>query len=63
MALTQNREIAHTWTDLNIADWDVEEVLQNPIQMTGVLIYIHHSFFIIHWILTYVLSTKTVSFY
>jgi hypothetical protein len=32
IALTQNGEIAHTWTDINIADWDVEEVLQYPIQ-------------------------------
>jgi hypothetical protein len=32
IVLTQNREIAHTWTDLNFADWDVEEVLQDPIQ-------------------------------
>jgi hypothetical protein len=32
IALTQNKEIAHTWTQLNVADWDVEEVLQNPIQ-------------------------------
>jgi hypothetical protein len=25
----------HTWTDLNVADWDVEEVLQNSIQNDG----------------------------
>jgi hypothetical protein len=31
IVLTQNEEIAHTWTDLNIVDWDVEEVLQYPI--------------------------------
>jgi hypothetical protein len=35
IALTQNREIVHTWTDLNVADWDVEEVLQYPIQNDG----------------------------
>jgi hypothetical protein len=35
IALTRNREIAQTWTDLNIADWDVEEVLPNPIQREG----------------------------
>jgi hypothetical protein len=35
IALTQNGEIAHTWVDLNIADWDVEEVLQYPIQNDG----------------------------
>jgi hypothetical protein len=33
--LTRKREIAHTWTDLNVADWDVEEVLPNPIQRDG----------------------------
>jgi hypothetical protein len=62
--LTRNREIAHTWADLKVADWDVEEVLQYPFKMTGVLIYIHYIVFqIIYWILTYVLSTKTISFY
>jgi hypothetical protein len=30
--LTQNREIMHTWTDLNVANYDVEEVLQVLIQ-------------------------------
>jgi hypothetical protein len=35
IALTKNREIAHTWTDLNVADCDVEEVLQDPIQNDG----------------------------
>jgi hypothetical protein len=32
--LTQNGEITHTWTDLNIVNWDVE-VFQNPIQNEG----------------------------
>jgi hypothetical protein len=51
IALTRGGEIAHTWTDLNVADWDVDEVIPNPIQRntpfkeTGVLIYIHESFF------------------
>jgi hypothetical protein len=35
LALTHNREIAHTWTDLNVADWDILEVLQYPIQNDG----------------------------
>jgi hypothetical protein len=37
IALIRNREIAHTWTDLNVADWDVdvEEVLQHLIQNDG----------------------------
>jgi hypothetical protein len=35
IALTQNGEIMHTWTDLNIANWDVEDVLQYPIQNDG----------------------------
>jgi hypothetical protein len=32
IALTQNDEIVHTWTGLNVVDWDVDEVLQYPIQ-------------------------------
>jgi hypothetical protein len=44
--LTQNREIMHTWADLNIADWDVEEVLQYPIQNVGCVdLYSLFSFF------------------
>jgi hypothetical protein len=35
IALTQNGEIAHTWTDLNVVNWDVEEVLHGPIQIDG----------------------------
>jgi hypothetical protein len=31
--------------------------------MMGVLIYIHDSILIIDWILTYMLSTKTIPFY
>jgi hypothetical protein len=31
IVLTRNGEITHTWANLNIADWDVEEVLQYPI--------------------------------
>jgi hypothetical protein len=62
--LTRNREIAHTWADLNVADWDVEEVLQYLIQNGGCVdLYSLYSFLIIYWILTYVLSTKTISFY
>jgi hypothetical protein len=30
--LKQSGEITHTWADLNVIDWDVEEVLQYPIQ-------------------------------
>jgi hypothetical protein len=45
IALTRNGEITHTWTDLNVADWDVEEVLQNLIQKDGALIYIHEVFY------------------
>jgi hypothetical protein len=64
IVLTRNGEIAHTWTDLNIADWDVEEVLQYPIQNDGCVdLYSLYSFLIIYWILTYVLSIKTISFY
>jgi hypothetical protein len=64
IVLTQNGEIAHTWADLNVTDWDVEEVLQYPIQNDGCVdLYSLYSFLIIYWILTYVLSTKTISFY
>jgi hypothetical protein len=61
--LTRNGEIAHTWTDLNVADWDVEEVLQYPIQNDGCVDLYSLQFLIIYWILTYVLSTETISFY
>jgi hypothetical protein len=64
IVLTQNGEIAHTWADLNVTDWDVEEVLQYPIQNNGCVdLYSLYSFLIIYWILTYVLSNKTISFY
>jgi hypothetical protein len=46
IVLTQNGEIAHTWVDLNVADWDVEEVLQYPIQNDGCVdLYSLYSFF------------------
>jgi hypothetical protein len=62
--LKQSGEITHTWADLNVIDWDVEEVLQYPIQNDGCVdLYSLYSFLIIYWILTYVLSTKTISFY
>jgi hypothetical protein len=61
--LTRNGEIAHTWTDLNVADWDVEEILQYPIQNDGCVDLYSLQFLIIYWILTYVLSTETISFY
>jgi hypothetical protein len=62
--LKQSGEITHTWADLNVIDWDVEEVLQYPIQNDGCVdLYSLYSFLIIYWILTYVLSTKTMSFY
>jgi hypothetical protein len=32
VVLTRNGEIVHTWADLNLADWDVEEVFQDQIQ-------------------------------
>jgi hypothetical protein len=35
IALTRNRDILHTWIDLNVANWDAEEVLPNPIQRDG----------------------------
>jgi hypothetical protein len=35
IVLIRNGEITHSWTDLNIADWDVEEILQYPIQNDG----------------------------
>jgi hypothetical protein len=61
---TRNGEIAHTWVNLNVANWDVEEVLQYPIQNDGCVdLYSLYSFLIIYWILTYVMSTKTISFY
>jgi hypothetical protein len=64
IVLTRNGEIVHTWADLNVANWDVEEVLQQPIQNDGCVdLYSLYSFLIIYWILTYVLSTKTISFY
>jgi hypothetical protein len=64
IVLTQNGEIVHTWADLNVTDWDVEEVLQYPIQNNGCVdLYSLYSFLIIYWILTYVLSNKTISFY
>jgi hypothetical protein len=31
-ALSQNGEITHTWNDLNVASWDLDDVLLNPIQ-------------------------------
>jgi hypothetical protein len=44
--LTRNREVAHTWADLNIADWDVEEVLEYPIQNDRCVdLYSLYSFF------------------
>jgi hypothetical protein len=64
IVLTQNREITHTWVDLNDADWDVEEVLHYTIQNDGCVdLYSLYSFLIIYWILTYVMNTKTISFY
>jgi hypothetical protein len=46
IVLTQNGEIAHTWADLNVTDWDVEEVLQYPIQNDGCVdLYSLYSFF------------------
>jgi hypothetical protein len=35
LVLTRNGEIAHTWADLNLADWDIEEVFQYHIQNDG----------------------------
>jgi hypothetical protein len=35
IVLTQNREIAHSWADLNLTDWDVKEVFQDRIQNDG----------------------------
>jgi hypothetical protein len=35
IVLTRNGEIAHTWADLNLVDWDVEEVFQDHIQNDG----------------------------
>jgi hypothetical protein len=33
--LPENREISHTWTGLNVASWELEEVFLNPIQYDG----------------------------
>jgi hypothetical protein len=35
IVLTQNREIVHSWADLNLTGWDVEEVFQDQIQTDG----------------------------
>jgi hypothetical protein len=35
IVLTWNGEIAHSWADLNLTDWDVEEVFQDQIQNNG----------------------------
>jgi hypothetical protein len=35
VVLTENGEIVHTWTYLNVVDWDVEEVLHDLIQNDG----------------------------
>jgi hypothetical protein len=46
IVLTRNGEIAHTWADLNLADWDVEKVFQYPIQNDGCVdLYSLYSFF------------------
>jgi hypothetical protein len=52
IVLTRHGEIAHSWADLNLTDWDVEEVFQDRIQNDGVLINIYYIvFLIIYWIL------------
>jgi hypothetical protein len=33
--LTWNGETVHSWADLNLTDWDVEEVFQDQIQTDG----------------------------
>jgi hypothetical protein len=49
IVLTRNREVAHSWVDLNVADWDVEEVLQYPIQNDECVdLYSLYSFLIIY---------------
>jgi hypothetical protein len=45
VVLTENGEIVHTWTYLNVVDWDVEEVITS-FKMTGVFICIYDSFFV-----------------
>jgi hypothetical protein len=35
IVLTWNGEIAHSLADLNLTDWDVEEVFQDQIQTNG----------------------------
>jgi hypothetical protein len=35
IVLTRNGEIAHSWADLNLTDWDIEEVFQDQIQNNG----------------------------
>jgi hypothetical protein len=35
IVLTENGEIAHTWTYLNVVDWDVQKVLHDLIQNDG----------------------------
>ena len=35
LALAKNGELVHTWTDLNVAEWDSEEVFQDPLQDDG----------------------------
>jgi hypothetical protein len=35
IVLTQNRKITHTWNNPNVADWDVDDVLQDLIQNDG----------------------------
>jgi hypothetical protein len=63
IVLTQNGEIAHTWDDLSFADWDVEEVFQCPIRNDW-CVDLYSLYIIFNNLLdTYVLSTKTISFY
>jgi hypothetical protein len=65
-ALPENGEISHTWTDLNVASWELEEVFLNPIQYDGCvdlfLWFVYFLGYCMCWLLIFLLPVFHAAF-